>query len=63
MGLFNTYITVVEEPKHNKTNDIKTQSRNGYDAVREKPDEHNTLIVSQPVVVNGKCKKLSIGLN
>ena len=33
----------VEKPKNNKTNDIKIKALNGYDAIREKPDEHNTL--------------------
>ena len=31
---------------------IKLKSLNGYDAIREKLDETNTLTVKQPVVVN-----------
>ena len=31
--------------------------------MREKLDEHNTLTVKQPVVVNGKSNKVDIGLN
>ena len=39
-------------------------SLNGYDAIRERLDEHNTLTVKQPVVVNEKPKtKVSIVLN
>ena len=44
----------------NKT--IKIKSLNGYDAVREKLDDHNTMNVKNPVM-NGKPKtKVSIGL-
>ena len=45
----------------NKT--IKVKSLNGYDAIREKLDEGNTMAVKQPVESVTKPKtKVSIGL-
>ena len=45
---------------NNKTNKVK--SLNGYDAIREKLDERNTMNVKSQVI-NGKPKtKVSIGL-
>ena len=35
-------------------NNIERKSLNGYGAIREKLDEHNTLTVKQPVEVNEK---------
>ena len=53
-----------KQPKHNKTNNVEINYLNGYDAIGEKLDEHSTLTVKQPVVVNEKTKsKVSIGLN
>ena len=46
------YIQIDGKPKNNKTNDVKIKYLKGYDAIREKLDEHNTLTVKQPVVVN-----------
>ena len=57
MGFFKKGITVVEQPKTNEINSTKIKYLNGYDAIREKLDEHNTLTVKPPVVVNGKSKK------
>ena len=36
MGLFQKEIQIDEEPKHNKTNNIKIKSLNGYDAIKPK---------------------------
>ena len=65
MGLFQKEIQLVENPKQNNTtNNVKIKSLNGYDAIGERLDEHNTLTVKQPVVVNEKPKtKVSIVLN
>ena len=64
MGFFRKGIQSVENLKNIKTNNIKMVSLNGYDAIRERLDEHNTLTVKQPVVVNEKPKpKASIGFN
>ena len=64
MGFFNKEVGLITPPKKQNThnNTIKVKSLNGYDSIREKLDEHNTLIVEHPVV-NGKPKtKVSIGL-
>ena len=45
---------------NNKT--IKIKSLNGYDAIREKLDEGNTMIVKSPVVTEKTKPKVSIGL-
>ena len=65
MGLFQKEIQLVEQPKqNNNTNYIQITYLNGYDAIGERLDEHNTLTVKQPVVVDEKPKtKVSIGLN
>ena len=52
---------VVPPKTHNKT--IKTKSLNGYDSIRDKIDEGNTLNVKYPVQESTKPKtKVSIGL-
>ena len=56
MGLFQNEIKIPEKPKNNKTNNIKIIFLNGYDVIRNKLDEHNTLTVKQPVA-NEKTKK------
>ena len=65
MGLSQKEIQLVEKPKqNNETNNMKMKSLNGYGATRERLDEHSTLTVNQPVVVNEKPKtKVSIVLN
>ena len=69
MGLFNKEVELIVPPQSiNKT--IKVKSLNGYDAIREKLDEGNTMTVKNPVMGKGpqplettKPKpKLSIGL-
>ena len=63
MGLFNKENQINEKPKNNKTKTIKVKSLNGYDAIREKIDEGNTLNVKQPLQESTKPKtKISIGL-
>ena len=69
MGFFNKEVEWIVPPKkqsiNNKTINVKTL--NGYDAIREKLDEGNTMTVKQPVLGKGpqteKPKtKVSIGL-
>ena len=69
MGLFNKEVELIP-PKKQSTNNkpIKVKSLNGYDSIREKIDEGNTMTVKQPVLGKGpqpleKPKtKVSIGL-
>ena len=42
---------------------IKIRFLNGYDAIREKLDENNTLTVKQPAVNEEPKTKVSTGLN
>ena len=56
---------MIVPPKKQNTNNktIKVKSLNGYDAIREKLDEGNTMTVKQPVEPSTKPKtKVSIGL-
>ena len=48
MGFFNKEIELIIPPKKQNTNNktIKIKSLNGYDAIREKIDEGNTLKVN-----------------
>ena len=75
MGLFNKEVELIPPKKQNANNKtIKVKSLNGYDAIREKLDEGNTMTVHasashrQPVLGKGpqpleKPKtKVSIGL-
>ena len=62
MGFFKEVELIIPPKKQNKT--IKVQSLNGYDSIREKTDEGNTLTVKNPVI-NEQTKpktKVSIGL-
>ena len=47
MGFFNQEVELIIPPKkqNNKTNNVKVKTLNGYDAIREKLDEHNTFII------------------
>ena len=65
MGLFQNEIQMVKQPKNKKINDIKIKCLNGYGAIREQLDEHNTLTVKQPVEVNEQQnqKSVRIGLD
>ena len=62
MGLFNKEVELIVPPKkQNKT--IKIKSLNGYDAIREKIDEGNTMTIKIRVEQSTKPKtKVSIGL-
>ena len=62
MTFFNKEVELIIPPKkQNKT--IKVKSLNGYDAIREKLDEGNTMTVKTPVEQTTKPKtKISIGL-
>jgi len=66
MGFFNTEVELIIPPKkqNNKNKDVKVKSLNGYDSIREKLDEGNTMTVKTPVEQqNTKPKtKVSIGL-
>ena len=54
---------IIPPKKHNTNNKtIKAKSLNGYDAIREKLDEGNTMTVKQPVVTEKPKTKVSIGL-
>ena len=66
MGLFNKEVELIP-PKKQTNKTIKVKSLNGYDAIREKIDEGNTMNVKTPVSGKGpqpeKPKtKVSIGL-
>ena len=61
MGLFNKEVELIPPKKHtNKT--IKVKSLNGYDSIREKIDQGNTMTVKAPVVTEKPKTKVSIGL-
>ena len=70
MGLFNKEIELIVPPKKQNDKTIKVKTLNGYDAIREKVDENNTMTVKHPVLGKGpqplettKPKpKVSIGL-
>ena len=64
MGLFKNVELIIPPKKQNANNKtIKVKSLNGYDAIREKLDEGNTMTVKQPVESVTKPKtKVSIGL-
>ena len=60
--MFNNEVGLTVPPKkQNKT--IKIKSLNGYDDIKKKTDEGNTLNVKKPVQETTKPKtKISIGL-
>ena len=64
MGIFNKEVELIIPPKKQNANNktIKVKSLNGYDAIREKLDEGNTMTVKQPVVTEKPKTKVSIGL-
>jgi len=66
MGLFNKEVELIP-PKKQTNKTIKVKSLNGYDAIREKIDEGNTMTVKAPVSGKGPQQekpktKVSIGL-
>ena len=64
MVFFNEEVELIIPPKKQNANNktIKAKSLNGYDAIREKIDEGNTMTVKQPVVTEKPKTQLSIGL-
>ena len=63
MRLFNKEVELIPPKKQNANNKtIKVKSLNGYDAIREKLDEGNTMTVKQPVITDKPKTKVSIGL-
>ena len=52
MVFLNKEVELIIPPKKQNANNktIKVKSLNGYDAIREKLDEGNTMTVKQPVV-------------
>ena len=66
MGL-NKEVELITIPKKQTNKTIKVKSLNGYDAIREKLDEGNTMTVKTPVSGKGPQQekpktKVSIGL-
>ena len=66
MGL-NKEVELITIPKKQTNKTIKVKSLNGYDAIREKLDEGNTMTVKTPVLGKGPQQekpktKVSIGL-
>ena len=62
MGLHKE-VELITIPKKQTSKTIKVKSLNGYDAIREKLDEGNTMTVKTPVEQPEKPKtKVSIGL-
>ena len=66
MGLFNKEVELIP-PKKQTNKTIKVKSLNGYDDIREKLDEGNTMTVKAPVSGKGPQQekpktKVSIGL-
>ena len=63
MGFFNKEVELIIPPKKQNSKTIKVKSLDGYDAIREKLDEGNTITVKTPVEQPEKPKtKVSIGL-
>ena len=72
MGFFNKEVELIIPPKKQNANNktIKVKSLNGYDAIREKLDEGNTMTVHVSAmrrnpVINEQTKpksKVSIGM-
>ena len=63
MKLFNKEVELIPPKKQNANNKtIKTKSLNGYDVIRGKLDEGNTMTVKQPVMTDKPKTKVSIGL-
>ena len=62
MGFFNKEVELIVPPKKQNSKTIKVKSLNGYDAIREKLDEGNTMTVKQPVITEKPKTKVSIGL-
>ena len=58
MGLVKEVELIIPPKKQNTNNKtIKVKSLNGYDAIREKLDEGNTMTVKSPVAVEKRNQK------
>ena len=66
MSFFNKEVELIIPPKkqNNKNKDVKVKSLNGYDAIRDKLDESNTLTAKTPVEqqTTKPKSKVTIGL-
>jgi len=67
MGLFNKEVELIPPKKQTNNNKTIKVKLNGYDAIREKLDEGNTMTVKAPVSGKGPQQekpktKVSIGL-
>ena len=63
MSFFDKDEMVIPPKKQNTNNKtIKVKSLSGYDAIREKLDEHGTMNVKTPVINEKPKTKVSIGL-
>ena len=66
MTFFHKEVELIIPPKkqNNKNKDVKVKSLNGYDAIRDKLDENNTLTAKTPVEqqTTKPKSKVSIGL-
>ena len=67
MGLFNKEVELIPPKKQTNNNKTIKVKLNGYDAIREKLDEGNTMTVKTPVSGKGPQQekpktKVSIGL-
>ena len=64
MGFFKTDVELIEpkQQTNNKTDKIKVKSSNGYDAIREKLEDSNTLTGKQPIQPQKPKLKVSTGL-
>ena len=58
MGLFKEVELIIPPKKQKTTNTtIKVKSLNGYDVIREKLDEGNTMTVKSPVATEKRNQK------
>jgi hypothetical protein len=67
MGFFHKEVELIIPPKKQNNKTINVKSLNGYDAIREKLDEGNSMTVKTPVLGKGHQQekpknKVSIGL-
>ena len=62
MGLFKEVESIIPPKNSINNKTIEVKSLNGYDAIREKLDQGNTMTVKHPVVNEKHNTKVSIGL-
>ena len=61
MGLFKE-VELITKKQNTNNKTVEVKPLNGYDAIREKLDEGNTMTVKSPVVNEKPKTKVSIGL-